>query len=71
MLRYGGWEASIRPEIGGSLASLTHDGKDVLRPMPDDATDPLQAACFPLVPYCKPHPRWSVQVRSSRGSPAA
>lgn len=52
VLRAGDWEAVVRPEIGGALAALRFRGDDVLRPMPDDAEGPLQAACFPLAPYC-------------------
>ena len=48
----GGWEAELRPEIGGALASLTFEGAEVLRTMPQGATSPLDAACFPLAPYC-------------------
>jgi aldose 1-epimerase len=51
-LRAGGWEATLRPEVGASLASLTLDGTEVLRMMPESSTSPLDAACFPLVPYC-------------------
>lgn len=51
-LKAGNWEAEVRPEIGGALASLRRRGVDVLRPMPPQATDPLLSACFPLVPYC-------------------
>jgi aldose 1-epimerase len=51
-LRAGDWEAEVRPEIGGSLGALRHGGADVLRPMPAGSSDPLEAACFPLVPYC-------------------
>jgi aldose 1-epimerase len=51
-LRAGEWEAHLRPEIGGSLSALSHRGIAVLRPMPPEASSPLQAACFPLVPYC-------------------
>jgi aldose 1-epimerase len=51
-LRASGWEATLWPEIGGSLASLTFKGIEVLRTMPEGSTDPLDAACFPLVPYC-------------------
>lgn len=51
-LHGGEWQAHISPEIGGSLAALSYRGVAVLRPMPPDATDPLHAACFPLVPYC-------------------
>ena len=45
------WTTVLRPELGGSVASLTWKGRDVLRPTPAEATDPLQTACFPLVPY--------------------
>ena len=51
-LRGGGWEATLRPEVGGSLASLTLAGSEVLRTMPDSSASPLDAACFPLAPYC-------------------
>jgi aldose 1-epimerase len=51
-LHGGEWEARLRPEIGGAIAALSHRGVAVLRPMPPEATSPLQAACFPLVPYC-------------------
>jgi aldose 1-epimerase len=39
------------PGAGGLLTSLTLGGIEVLRTMPKDSTDPLAAACFPLVPY--------------------
>jgi aldose 1-epimerase len=51
-LRSGGWQAAVRPEVGGSLASLTFDGREVLRTMPLTSTSPLEAACFALAPYC-------------------
>jgi len=51
-LSAGLWRAKLRPEVGGSLAALDCAGVPVLRTMVDDAADPLQAACFPLVPYC-------------------
>jgi aldose 1-epimerase len=50
-LAAGAWEATLRPEVGGALASLRLGGEDVLRAMPPAATNPLAAACFPLVPY--------------------
>lgn len=46
-----GWSLALRPELGGAIAQLRHAGRDVLRPTPPDATDPLETACFPLVPY--------------------
>lgn len=39
------------PALGGSVASLRYGGHDILRPTPEGATDPLQTACFPLVPF--------------------
>ena len=51
-LRAGAWQATVRPEVGGALASLTFDGAEVLRTMPEGSANPLDAACFPLVPYC-------------------
>lgn len=48
----GGWQATLRPEVGGALASLTFDGREILRTMPQGSTSPLDAACFPLAPYC-------------------
>lgn len=51
-LRAGDWEAELRPETGGAIAALRHRGIDILRPMPDDSNDVLQASCFPLAPYC-------------------
>lgn len=51
-LQSGDWEAVLRPEVGGCLASLTHRGTEVLRTMPEGSTEPLESACFPLVPYC-------------------
>ena len=51
-LRAGAWQATVRPEVGGALASLTFNGAEVLRTMPEGSANPLDAACFPLVPYC-------------------
>ncbi len=48
----GEWQAELRPEIGGALGALRLGGVDVLRPTPPGATNPLETACFPLVPYC-------------------
>lgn len=46
-----GWELELLPALGGAIGALTYRGADILRPTPAGATDPLQAACFPLVPY--------------------
>ena len=50
-LAAGDWRATFRPELGGAVTSLSWRGQDVLRPTPAGADDPLQTACFPLVPY--------------------
>ena len=41
----------INPALGASLARFTHKGVDVMRPTPDGATDALDTASFPLVPF--------------------
>lgn len=46
-----GWELEVLPEIGGAIGLLRHHGRDLLRPAPADATDPLQTGSFPLIPY--------------------
>ncbi|WCT73104.1 aldose 1-epimerase [Sphingomonas naphthae] len=50
-LAAGDWEATLLPALGGAVGSLRYGGRDILRPTPPGATDPLQTACFPLVPY--------------------
>jgi aldose 1-epimerase len=53
-LSFGQWRAEIAPEIGGSILSLTHAGRAVLRPTPDEALAERavrRTACFPLIPY--------------------
>ncbi|MBF7010050.1 aldose 1-epimerase [Novosphingobium resinovorum] len=50
-LRSGSSEATLLPHLGGSIGSFAVGGKDILRPTPADAASPLDAACFPLVPY--------------------
>ncbi len=49
-LRHDDWSATIALQ-GGAVAALTKGGEDVLRPAPAGATDILDFACFPLVPY--------------------
>lgn len=48
----GAWQAWVRPGMGGLIAGLEHGGVPVLRRMPDGSTNPLDAACFPMVPWC-------------------
>ena len=51
VLQAGGLRLTFDPEMGGAILSLSHDGEDLLRPTPEGATDVLETACFPLVPY--------------------
>ena len=41
----------MAPERGGAVLSLDWQGQPVFRPTPNGATDILETACFPLVPY--------------------
>jgi len=47
----GDWSMTAAPDRGGAVLSLTHGGRDILRPTAPGADDPLAMACFPLVPY--------------------
>lgn len=51
VLAAGDWRAEIDPALGGSILSLAFRDRPILRPTPTGANDPLEAACFPLVPY--------------------
>ena len=51
VLAAGDWRAEIDPALSGSILSLFLGDRPILRPTPPGATGPLQAACFPLVPY--------------------
>jgi aldose 1-epimerase len=50
-LTAGDWRATLAPEQGGAVLSLDWRDQPVFRPTPDGATDMLETACFPLVPY--------------------
>lgn len=50
-LECAGYRLRLAPGIGGSIASLTHNGTPILRGS-DSLASPLDAGCFPLVPYC-------------------
>jgi aldose 1-epimerase len=56
MLRAGTLRLDLRPSLGGSIAGLHWvDGDDeqpILRQSPDVLGQVLDAACFPLVPFC-------------------
>ncbi|HEV2569087.1 aldose 1-epimerase [Sphingomonas sp.] len=47
----GWYELVLAPEVGGSIASLTHRGRPILRGS-NAPESPLDCGCFPLVPYC-------------------
>lgn len=53
-LRAGAAIAVVAPDLGGSILSLSHQGRDVLRPSASRAAvaaDPREAACYPCVPW--------------------
>lgn len=50
-LRAGSSEATLLPHLGGAIGSFAADGRAILRPTPEGTDDPLETACFPLVPY--------------------
>jgi aldose 1-epimerase len=56
ILRAGKLRLDIRPDLGGSIAGLhwTEGGRErpVMRPSPETLDQVLDAACFPLVPFC-------------------
>jgi aldose 1-epimerase len=42
----------ILPALGGAVGRFTLDGRDVLRPTPEGASDVLASGHFALVPFC-------------------
>jgi aldose 1-epimerase len=52
IIEHGDWRARILPQAGGLLAALDCGGLPVLRAMPEGSINPLDAACFPMVPWC-------------------
>lgn len=53
-LCFGDWHARVSAEIGGSILSVTHAGRAILRPTPEAAVAQRAVrgtACFPLIPY--------------------
>lgn len=55
IIQAGAYAAGIVPELGGSIAWLRHDGRDLLRPL----SEPVEAgvgaqdtAMFPMLPFC-------------------
>src|SRR4051794_1086924 len=50
----GALEVELAPEVGGSLASLRWQGREVMRPFStadQAAGNVLGVACFPMLPY--------------------
>lgn len=52
ILQSGAWRARVLPDAGGLIAALAYGDVPVLRAMPPGSRSPLDAACFPLVPWC-------------------
>lgn len=50
-LSAGSWTLTLAPELGGAITSLRRSDRDVLRPAPEGATEPLLLASFAMVPY--------------------
>lgn len=50
-LSHGRYELSALPHLGGAVTRLAYEGAALLRPSPEDASDVLQTAMFPLAPY--------------------
>lgn len=52
ILQSSAWHARVLPDAGGLIAALACGDVPVLRAMPPGSRSPLDAACFPLVPWC-------------------
>ncbi len=50
-LASGGAVLDLLPQVGGAVGRFTVDGIDVLRPAVPGTREPLETACFPLVPF--------------------
>lgn len=64
----------LLPRLGAAVATLRHQGRDVLRPTPPGTTDPFETAAFVLVPFANriEHGRFRVgerEVRIERNAP--
>lgn len=71
LLSRNGLVLELAPEAGGSIRRFVCRGLDLLRPMPAETRDPLQAACFPLVPFANriAHGAFSFDGREVRLGP--
>ncbi|MEM8827576.1 MAG: aldose 1-epimerase [Pseudomonadota bacterium] len=45
-------ELELLPDLGGSVGAFRAGGRDVLRPADADPESPLEAAGFPMLPFC-------------------
>lgn len=57
-LEDGKYKLVVAPRFGARIVSLTHDGRDIVRPAPPEAiANPkvYEFAGFPLMPYSGPH----------------
>jgi aldose 1-epimerase len=50
-LAHGDLRLALDPALGGAILSFRKGDVDLLRPTPAGASDVLETACFPLVPY--------------------
>lgn len=52
VLRHGDWTAACAPAVGGAMLSLSHAGREILRPTPAaDADNVRRSAAFPMIPF--------------------
>ncbi len=65
VLQNGAARLELAPEIGGGVARFTVADRNVMRPAARGATDVLDMASFPLVPFCNriPEGRFTVEGR--------
>lgn len=51
-LRHGDWTAACAPTVGAAMLSLSHAGREILRPTPAaDADNVRRSAAFPMIPF--------------------
>jgi aldose 1-epimerase len=73
-IAHGDYALEILPGLGGALAGLRFRGSEVLRRTPPGATEPLESAGFPLMPFANriAHGRFRFgarQVQLARNAP--
>lgn len=52
ILRHGDWTALCAPTVGAAMLSLSHAGREILRPTPAaDADNVRRSAAFPMIPF--------------------